>query len=344
MIPGKNKLEATAATRFLVFALVVFAAFVVLEFFKPNPKMSAYVDQSEYLKPYTRSNIRRSIEPEVPEATRQKIVAVPVGRMQNVKTKTSQSMTNKQITGKKSSLGTNSEDVLQQAIAHIDSGEFEIAREMIEKALEGDPNNENLLMELGMIFLIDYRQPENALPHLEKALKVNPGNKVVLNELVGVYQEIGQNDAGLEFMKNLLNSNPESPDLNLGVGQLLMSENNNYDAAKYLETAIKNGDQPDYVYSDLAEIYAKTGNSDRAIEVYRASVERARSAVVENSDPNFKELNEDVLDRAIINLAKELSKNGKFKEAEDQVLSILKRRPQHPEAQYQLGKILKGKG
>ena len=207
MIPGKNKLEATAATRFLVFALVVFAAFVVLEFFKPNPKMSAYVDQSEYLKPYTRSNIRKSIEPEVPEATRQKIVAVPVGRMQNVKTKTSQSMTNKQITGKKSSLGTNSEDVLQQAIAHIDSGEFEIAREMIEKALEGDPNNENLLMELGMIFLIDYRQPENALPHLEKALKVNPGNKVVLNELVGVYQEIGQNDAGLEFMKNLLNSN-----------------------------------------------------------------------------------------------------------------------------------------
>jgi len=124
----------------------------------------------------------------------------------------------------------------------------------------------------------------------------------------------------------------------------IIKEKEKTDPLVLFETAIKNGDQPDYVYSDLAEIYAKTGNSDRAIEVYRASVERARSAVVENSDPNFKELNEDVLDRAIINLAKELSKNGKFKEAEDQVLSILKRRPQHPEAQYQLGKILKGKG
>ena len=58
-------------------------------------------------------------------------------------------------------------EILEKAIGQVDSGNYQAARDMLEAALEKDPNNEQLLVELGMIYLIDYRQPENAMPSKE---------------------------------------------------------------------------------------------------------------------------------------------------------------------------------
>jgi tetratricopeptide (TPR) repeat protein len=345
MTSPKNILEATVFTRLFLFLVLVTGLFFVLFTFTPSPNKDAYVAESEFVKPYQGRQVARKTTKKVEVTDKNYVVKkVDTSKKESNGTKFAKKTQPADLKAPKIAKNESSDKVLQKAIAHVDSGEYQLARSLIEEALEKDPNNEQLLVELGMIYLIDFRQPEGALPHLEKALKVNPSNKVVLSELVGIYQEIGQSDAGLDFMRNLLGSNPGNSELNLGVGQILLSDNKTFEATKYLEDAIKSGAQPDYVYTDLAEAYSRTGRPDKAIKTYEAAVSKAQNAVNQNTDPNFKDLNEDILDRSLLNLARELRKNGRQKEAEDKILSILKRRPQHQEALYQLGKIHKNKG
>jgi tetratricopeptide (TPR) repeat protein len=341
----KNILEGKVFIRFFVFALLTSAFLLVLFALQPSPEKSAYVNNSEYVKPYSKTVVKRFDRDmnKNKSLTQSSKVAKIIKKNKPVpNVEVAKSGVNVSGLGSLSSL--DAMQILEKAITHVDSGDYQKARELLEAALEKDPTNEQLLVELGMIFLIDYRQPENAMPLLERALTQNPSNKVVLSELVGIYQETGNVDAGERFVRGLLEKDTENSELNLGLGQILLAENNMHDAVTYLEKAIEGGQTPDYVYADLAEVYSKIGKPEKAIQTYEAAVLKAQNVLDANDDPNFKELNEDMLDRSLLNLARELSKNGQLKEAESAINSILKRRPQQQEALYQLGKIYKQKG
>lgn len=339
----KNILEDKVFTRFLVFSLLIGSFFLILTALEPNPSKSAYVKESDYIRPYART---------VAERKKNNNTGDIVSQTEKVAKKVKKSQVNTaetvSVSGSETSVSgvasLDSMEILEKAIGQVDSGNYQAARDMLEAALEKDPNNEQLLVELGMIYLIDYRQPENALPLLERALTQNPSNKVVLSELVGVYQETSNIGEGQVFIKSLLEKNPENADLNLGMGQILLAENNMFEAVGFLEKAIEQGNTPDYVYNDLAEVYSKIGKPEKAIETYQAAVEKAQSVLDNTEDQNFRDLNEDMLDRSLLNLARELTKNGQYKEAESTINSILKRRPQQQEALYQLGKIYQRKG
>ena len=141
-----------------------------------------------------------------------------------------------------------------------------------------------------------------------------------------------------------MEKNPDNPELNLGMGQILMSDNQNREAATFLEKAIAGGDQPDYIYTDLADLYSREGRPEKAIAVYTAAVEKARTQLNETEDPSIKDLSEDILDRALMNLAREHRKNENLQEAEKVIGEILQRKPQHQEALHQLKRIKKLKG
>lgn len=347
MSNNKSILESAVIIRFFVFAVLIAGLLIALFSLKPDPRMSAEVADSEFIKPYEgRQRVRLAVSKNSNDFNvfnkKQKVVAAE--EKPEPQKEANVVSSSKPGTISTAEIGLDSNSILEKAISKVDSGDFAAARDLLESALEKDPKNEQLLVELGMIYLIDYRQPENALPYLERALLSNPSNKVVLSEIVGVYQEIGQQEAGVEFVRNLLDKNPDNGELNLGMGQMLMAGNKETEAISYLEKAINAGDQPDYVYSDLAELYSKSGKQDKAISIYEKSVAKAKYEMEQNTDPNFKDLNEDILDRATLNLARELRRSGREKEAEDAIKSILTRRPQHQEALYQLGQLLQRRG
>lgn len=338
----KNALEANAVLKLLVFLPLVVLSFGVFSILAPSADQHARIS-GKLSKPYDGERLRRIY---VNEEDVKKMLAdsASSNKIVRVNPKELRLKTGGKIQLELPSSQLSSEEALEKAIAHIDSGQFHLARELLENALKNDPNNENLLVELGMVYLIDYRQPENARAYLERALKVNPSNKVVMNELVNIYSDARDGAAGKELISELLKTNPNNPELNLGMAQMHVESGDTASAVQYFEKAIANGEHPDYIYSDLGEIYISQGQYQKAISTYSKAAVRAQEKYDQTDDASYRDLNEDLLDRALLNLAAAHRKAGDFSSAEQILNRILSRRPNHQEAKYQKSQLRKNRG
>lgn len=237
---------------------------------------------------------------------------------------------------------TESEEVLKaqdeeasfkEAMAFIDSGNYQAAKERLEAIIKENPGHLKAITELGMVYLIDLRDPESAMPLFEKVVAADPSNQLVVNELIGVYEELGRQEEGVAYLQGLMEKNPENSAVSLGLGQILLGQNRSVDAIPYLEKSIQYGSQPDYVYMDLGDAYSKQGRKDKAIEVYRQAVDMADRRVVESSgDAGLKQINEDMLQRNLLNLARELGNSGRYDEAQQALQRIIQQSPGHQAA------------
>jgi predicted Zn-dependent protease len=79
--------------------------------------------------------------------------------------------------------------------------EKKVAR--LKQALVKDPENPQLLYELGLTLARDLHAPEDGIPHLEKSIKNDSGNGNVFYDLVGAYLESGNSDRGIKFLDDL---------------------------------------------------------------------------------------------------------------------------------------------
>lgn len=157
--------------------------------------------------------------------------------------------------------------LLIEARKMINTGDSKNAITNLEKILVHDPQNNEALTELGLVYLLDLRNNEKAKSYLEKAVFENPDNQVALSELVDLYSE-EEGTAGLEKLKKLYENNPNNPTLAYGLGQLLV-EDDPRAASVYLETAIQQGADT-AAFSDLAEAYELAGNSEKALETFKS--------------------------------------------------------------------------
>lgn len=221
----------------------------------------------------------------------------------------------------------------KEAMSLIDSGNYQAAKERLEGIIKENPGHLKAITELGMVYLIDLRDPESAMPLFEKVVASDPSNQLVVNELIGVYEELGKQEEGVAYLQGLMEKNPENSAVSLGLGQILLGQNRSTDAIPYLEKSIQNGSQPDYVYMDLGDAYSKQGRKDKAIEVYRQAVDMADKRVVESSgDVGLKQINEDMLQRNLLNLARELGNSGRYDEAQQALQRIIQQSPGHQAA------------
>jgi FimV-like protein len=156
---------------------------------------------------------------------------------------------------------------VMKAIALIDNGQVNEAVTALEAIVKKDPKNEQALVELAMIHLLDLKDPEQAIGYLQKAVVVAPANQVVMSELVSLYDEQQRLEDGVAFLQDVEKQQPGSPDVAYGLGQLLSLAGRDAESIPYLERAAQQGD-PVRAYRDLAEAYARTGDSERAIDSY----------------------------------------------------------------------------
>lgn len=219
-------------------------------------------------------------------------------------------------------------EALGKAIELVDKGQAEAAIPILEEHLARNPNDVQALVELGMIYMIDLKQPGDALGYLQKALVVNPGDDIVAAEVIGLYSELGQADQGMSFIGDLYKKNPGSASLAMGMGQMLASSGRDNEAVEYFEKAIAsqqaNGPKGrgsmsvQSAYRELAETYKRQGQSDKALEVQRSEI-----GVLEQEAANApnSRIKRDRLIRSVVGLAYDLISQGRFDEAE----KVLKR-------------------
>lgn len=222
--------------------------------------------------------------------------------------------------------GIDASDVewmLKDAMSLVDQGNHQEAAKILEQILKHDPRNEMALVEMGMINLIDLKDPQGALTYLQSALSINPSNRVVLSELVGIYDELGQTGAGLGYLQQLYDEHPDNAALAAGIGQVLAGQDRLQEALPFLEKSAEDG-QSGIALTDLADAYSQTGQKDKSLETYQKVIDLERERLDSGyyaNDPNGGKEN---LAMAYMDKIAELIQQNKHAEAEDLVENKIK--------------------
>jgi tetratricopeptide (TPR) repeat protein len=155
----------------------------------------------------------------------------------------------------------------------IDSGKIAEGAKVLEEILAKDPRNDAALVELAMVQLLDFKQPDQALALMQRALEITPGNPVVISTVVSLFEEQGRSEEGLAYLKELNEKTPGHADLTYGMGQLLAISGKAQEAIPYMEKAAQSSVYQARAYRDLAEVYANSGSPEKSLEYYDKAIE-----------------------------------------------------------------------
>jgi tetratricopeptide (TPR) repeat protein len=172
------------------------------------------------------------------------------------------------------------------------------------------PEDPFLQNDLGLVYKAKKR-PDLAIKHFKKALKLNPDYAPAKNNLGTVYLDKGEWDTAIEYFtavsKNMLYATPHLPLANLGwacynkkeyalaeryyresldlepkffnamrgLGLTYIAMGRVDDAAKILESAVKDYPNLALLYLDLGKIYSQSGDYEKALMAYQKIVELA---------------------------------------------------------------------
>gem|GEM_PF-2650449 len=232
---------------------------------------------------------------------------------------------------------------MQKAIQLIDSGKAEEAVVMLEAIIKAEPANEQAVVELAMVNLLDLKRPEAAIEWLERGAELNPQNRIVMTELVSLYSEQQQVDAGLAFLKDIAARQPNSPDVSYGIGQLLANEGRDSEAIPYLEKASASAEQKDRILSELGDAYSRQNNSERAAESYQRSIEIQQAELAAKMQQGLPVgFHEERLYNTKLDLARELYQLGQLARAAVLAEEVQARTPDDQSARALLAQIKKG--
>lgn len=320
---GRNEIKFLGSLTLLVLALGVFIA--LLYYFAPENKPPleqtlAYDDEQELLQKRTRPLRASPDDGEQVEAasdpTAQPEVVVAT------ENKATDEQHNKDI-----------EAAIDKAVALIDGGNPDEALNILQQVLSKDPNNERALIEMSMIYLIDYRDVDGAVPWLERTLQVNASNRLVLAELVAIYGEQGNVEGGLSFLRGLQQkATPKDASfISLGIGQMLMSDGREDEALVHLERAAAGLPNNANILTSLAGTYARNGNSDKAVATYRKAI-TVREAEINQlpADDKKRRRKRQLLLLTRFEIVKEYYRQGRFDAALDELETISKHAPNSP--------------
>ena len=163
------------------------------------------------------------------------------------------------------------EIILKVIQLYVDSKRYEDAIIVLEGLLQGAPQSSDLHYLKGVAY---YGNKENDRA-MQAFKKVQPRSRFFQDAAVHIsylYQEQGQVDAAIDFLKGILKNNPENPEFMYYLGTLY-EESERYEAAeKYLKQAI--GIEPERAkfYFRLGVVYDKWGHKEKSMEAMRTTI------------------------------------------------------------------------
>lgn len=253
----------------------------------------------------------------------------------------------------------NNEAEKELITLYEETGDFDSALFYITKLINSDSDNFFPYFHSGIINLKNGNY-ETAKENIEKAYKLNPTDKKILFYLGSIYYATNNYDSAIYYYNSFLNYNPPNIDILFNLGKLYYLKNQFDTSILYLKEVI---DIKPYfldAYSILANAYLQTGNKEEAMTTFEDLIKidpdnkMAVTKVMENySDKKkfdkMKELIMYLMKQNSINLndlaryAILLIKNGDLDFALDVLNYILSVQPEFIEGYVYIGYIFEQK-
>lgn len=146
------------------------------------------------------------------------------------------------------------------------------AGELLDKAIETEPNNEEAILARAEIFRLQ-RDIENAVGLLKRYLKINPESWQVHAVIGRLFFHKRQDFEATKYLITAIENRPTLPFVAADLGYLYLLNNQYADAKEYLELAIRLQPSDANLRRYLAEAEFWNGNFDKAGELFEATVQ-----------------------------------------------------------------------
>lgn len=160
------------------------------------------------------------------------------------------------------------ETKMMMARAHESEGKSQQAERMYREVLELDDENGEACHRLGVVLMSEGDSDEGLL-YLEQANVLLPDQPDVLADLGYAYMEAGQVEQALPLLRSAYEHNPEDKRIVNNLAQAL-GYTGEYDESFALFREIMTDAE---ATSNLAYIYAQTGNGRKAMELYSRALD-----------------------------------------------------------------------
>ncbi|MGD9823283.1 tetratricopeptide repeat protein [Desulfobacter sp.] len=153
---------------------------------------------------------------------------------------------------------------------------YDIAVTMLQHALKETPKNTALLFKLGAV-LDTAGQRQESIETMKTIIRLDPQHASALNYLGYTYAEMGIHlDQALELVQRALKIRPEDGYITDSLGWVYFKKQEYGKAVFYLEKAVELSDYETVIATHLADAYIKTGQHQKAVDMYKKALDNAR--------------------------------------------------------------------
>lgn len=186
--------------------------------------------------------------------------------------------------------------LLKRAQAAVLSRDFPTATRIFRGLLRNDPENTQLLNELGSLY-VKSGEDERAIPLYKEVVRLEPKNVNALNSLGAIYRRLNRYNESIEVLTQalLVDENNSQIYYNLGFTYKLLGKNK--EAIQCFSTVVDENPNDVLAFNHLGVIYTQTGEYEKAVSSFKRGLK---------IDPNHPILH--------LNLAKAYEKTGKIDE------------------------------
>jgi len=166
---------------------------------------------------------------------------------------------------------------MELALMYRDFGRYEDALTTFQKALEINPYDEWVHLEIGLTYLIvadefkhadSYEIYQNAGRAFQRAININPHNDEAYNRMAIYFFRFGRVDKAEKFLLKAISENPQRIDVYMELATIYSDSNEEEKLEDNYLNAIKNNPQIPWGYDGLAFSYNRKGEKKLAEEYF----------------------------------------------------------------------------
>ena len=158
--------------------------------------------------------------------------------------------------------------------AHLLAGDTKRALAIFQELITAFPDDPSIHQRLGVIARIQQRATE-AVAHFEQALEKNPQFTDALEQIVATFLSQGKVGQARERVGRQIHTVPNDPKLHNLLGQLLIMSKEFSEAEAAFKKALSLDGTLLPAYANLGELYARQGQTDRAIGEFEAIIAKS---------------------------------------------------------------------
>ena len=228
----------------------------------------------------------------------------------------------------------NVQQALEIAERLHEDGRLDEAEAVYQKALMGEPNNAYALHGLGVL-MVQWGQPEQAIPLLNKAIASRPDFPLAYSHLGCAYQAMGRNDEALSAYEKAVQIDPALAEGWNNLAIALAGAGRLKEAEDKLRHAIRLWPEYAKAFDNLGVLLQQQGKLSEALQAYEQSIK------LDGGNPESVENFKNALMLAGDAESYVARFEGELKAAVDSYEKTISQHPQVAEAHNNLGNALK---